>query len=66
MNTENQIPFKKKHTLQQRIEKAKKQLAGNPGKVLVIVQKHRKSILPNLDNPRYKLQYIQISLLKRL
>ncbi len=50
---DNQTPFKKRHTLQERIEKSKKQMAANPGKIVIIVEKHPKSILPTLSNPRY-------------
>lgn len=46
-------PFKKRHTLQERIEKSKKQMASNPGKIVIIVEKHPKSVLPTLTNPRY-------------
>ena len=49
---DNQTPFKKRHTLQERIEKSKKQMAANPGKIVIIVEKHPKSILPTLTNPR--------------
>jgi len=30
-------------------------MAANPGKIVIIVEKHKKSILPTLSNPRYKL-----------
>lgn len=49
---DKQTPFKKRHTLQERIEKSKKQMAANPGKIVIIVEKHPKSILPVLSNPR--------------
>ena len=50
---DNQTQFKKRHTLQERIEKSKKQMAANPGKIVIIVEKHPKSILPTLSNPRF-------------
>lgn len=51
MNT--QTPFRKRYTLQERTEKANRQMAANPGKLVIIVEKHPKSILPVLSNPRY-------------
>ena len=54
MNT--QTPFRKRYTLQERTEKANRQMAANPGKLVIIVEKHPKSILPVLTNPRYIYQ----------
>ena len=34
---DNQTSFKKKHTLEERIVKSKKQMAANPGKIVIIV-----------------------------
>ena len=31
------LPFKKRYTLQERIEKSKKQMGSNPGKIVIIV-----------------------------
>lgn len=49
---QTQAPFKKRYTLQERIEKSKKQMASNPGKIVIIVEKASKSTLPALQNPR--------------
>lgn len=49
----NSLQFKDKYTLQERIEKSKKQMTANPGKLVVIVEKHPKSVLPSLNNPRF-------------
>ncbi len=32
-------------------------MAANPGKIVIIVEKHKKSILPTLSNPRYTFVY---------
>ena len=53
MNNSQQTSFKKRHTFQERMEKSKKQMAANPGKIVIIVEKHPKSVLPTLTNPRY-------------
>ena len=45
--------FKKRYTLQERMEKSKKQMASNPGKIVIIVEKIAKSTLPQIQNPRY-------------
>ena len=45
--------FKKRYTLQERMEKSKKQMASNPGKIVIIVEKIAKSTLPAIQNPRY-------------
>ena len=50
---QNQEPFKKRYNLEQRTEKAKKQMSANPGKIVIIVEKAPKSTLPSLQNPRY-------------
>jgi 16S rRNA G966 N2-methylase RsmD len=53
MSSQIEIPFKKKYTLEQRKEKAAKQKIANPDKTVIIVERHKKSKLPPLDNPRY-------------
>ena len=50
---QSQTSFKKRYTLQERIEKSKKQMASNPGKIVIIVEKVSKSTLPLIQNPRY-------------
>ena len=52
------MPFKKRHTLQERKDKSKNQMAANPGKIVIIVEKHPKSILPTLTNPRYLMMNV--------
>lgn len=63
---DNHTSFKKKHTLQERIEKSKKQMQANPDKIVIIVEKHPKSTLPTLSNPRYLRMITQVPLRKRL
>lgn len=65
-------PFKKRYTLHERMEKSKKQMTQNPGKIVIIVEKHPKSGLPPLNNPRficekdYKFSLIKNMLEKRI
>jgi hypothetical protein len=53
MISRSDLSYKQSFTLQERIEKSKQQMAANPGKILVIVEKNKKSSLPKLPNPRY-------------
>lgn len=52
MNAEREMSFRKRHTLQQRIEKSNKQMKQNPDKIVLIAQRHKKSKLPILPNQR--------------
>ena len=48
----NMKPFRERYTFQERVEKCKKQAIQNPEKIVLIAEKHPKSRLPDLKNPR--------------
>ena len=55
---DKQVSFKNKYTLQERLEKSKRQMEANPNKIVVIVEKHPTSSIPNLPNPRYSSSHL--------
>ena len=46
-------PYKERHTFEQRQAKTKSYAESDPDKVMVIVEKHPKSKLPDLSNSKY-------------
>lgn len=46
-------PYKERYTLEERIAKVKSFQESDPDKIMVIVERHPKSKLPDLQNSKY-------------